>query len=159
MIREVSGDILLSKADVIAHGVAPSEEMTVGLAASMNQTFPGLADAFKEYCKALHPMPGDAWTWNGPGKRVICLFTQQQALTKGGKPGPANLDAVKHTLYNLKKHLRKVKARSCALSKVATGAGGLPWAEVKTLVASELADVEIPIFLYADYQRGIPAAE
>jgi O-acetyl-ADP-ribose deacetylase (regulator of RNase III) len=163
VIREVSGDILLSKADVIAHGVAPADQLETGLGAGMRETFPGLVDPFLEYCKALHPMPGDAWTWSGSGKngpvKVVCLFTQQQALVKGQKPGPATLEAVSHALVNLKKALKKTKARSCAISKVGTGAGGLAWADVKAVFAKQLADVEIPVYVYSDYQRGVPASE
>ncbi len=163
MIREVSGDILLSGADIIAHGVAPADQLSTGLGAGMSATFPGLKEAFLEYCKALHPMPGDAWTWGGSGKKgpvkVVCLFTQQQALTKGGKPGPARIDAVKHALTNLKKAIKKTKARTVAIPRIATGEGGLSWAEVKPVIAEQLADVEIPVFLYSDYQRGVPAAE
>lgn len=163
MIREVSGDILLSKADVIAHGVAPADALATGLGAGMREAFPAMFEPFHEYCKALHPMPGDSWTWSGSGKRgpvkVVCLFTQQQALVKGQKPGPATLEAVRHSLGNLKKALKKVKATSVALAKVGTGAGGLAWADVKPIVTEQLSDLSIPVLLYSDYQRGVPASE
>jgi O-acetyl-ADP-ribose deacetylase (regulator of RNase III) len=159
VIREVSGDILLTKAELIAHGVAPADEHTVGLAAGMRETFPGYFEAFRDYCKALHPMPGDGWTWGGAGKKIVCLFTQQQALTKGAKPGPASIEAVDHAMVNLKKAIKKTKAKSVALTKLATGAGGLSWEQVKPVILRHLEEIETPVILYSDYQRGVPAAE
>ena len=40
MIKEVSGDIMLSKAQVIAHGVAPHDHFDNGLALSLRQDYP-----------------------------------------------------------------------------------------------------------------------
>ena len=42
MIYEVSGDILLSKAQAIAHGVAPNDHFTNGLALSLRERYPAL---------------------------------------------------------------------------------------------------------------------
>lgn len=161
MIREVSGDLLLSKADVIAHCVAPADDCATGLAQTLREEFPNMYTAFREHCKALHPMPGDAWTWSGTGKngplKIVCLFTQQQALGRGDKPGPATLEAVSHALTNLRKALKKVKAKSLALPKIATGAGGLNWADVKPVLEKELAEVTIPVTVYTTYKKGVPA--
>jgi len=161
MIREVTGDIVLTKADVLGHAVAPADEFSSGLAASLNQAFPELLPAFTDYCKRLHPMPGDLWTWSGRGKngpiKVACLFTQQQALKKGEKPGPATLEAVTHALGNLRKFLQKNKAKTCALSKIATGAGGLAWPEVKSLIEKHLGDLPVQVSVYTTVKPGVAA--
>ncbi|HZV00417.1 MAG TPA: macro domain-containing protein [Planctomycetota bacterium] len=157
MIREVAGDIVLSESEWIAHGVAPMDDFQSGLGASMKQAFPEMAAAFIDYCKRLHPMPGDAWQWNGPGKKIVCLFTQQQALKKGDKPGPATVEAVEHALANLKKFVTKGKARSLALSKIATGAGGLPWEKVKPVIEKSLGELAIPVVVYTKHEPGVGA--
>jgi O-acetyl-ADP-ribose deacetylase (regulator of RNase III) len=161
VIREVSGDLLLSKADVIVHCVAPSDEFQTGLAQSMREEFPEMFTAFQAYCKALHPMPGDAWTWSGQGKngpvKIVCLFTQQQALGKGQKPGLATVESVGTALKNLRNALKKVKAKSVALPKLATGAGGLNWTDVKPIVEKQLAEVTIPVDLYTTFTKGAAA--
>ena len=36
MIKEVSGDILLTKAEVTAHGIAPMDDFKSGLASRLN---------------------------------------------------------------------------------------------------------------------------
>ncbi len=159
MIREVTGDILLTRAEVIAHAVAPADEFQTGLGASMRDEFPALVTAFADYCKRLHPMPGDAWTWSGQGKngplKIVCLFTQQQALKKGEKPGPATLEAVDHALTNLRSTLKKTKAKSAALPRIATGAGGLPWNEVKPLIDKHLSDLATQVVIYGTFKPGI----
>ena len=48
MIREVSGDILLSQADVIAHGVAPADHFDTGLALALRERWPALAKDFRQ---------------------------------------------------------------------------------------------------------------
>jgi O-acetyl-ADP-ribose deacetylase (regulator of RNase III) len=42
MIKEVSGDILLSKAQVIAHGVAPNDPFHNGLALQLREQWPAM---------------------------------------------------------------------------------------------------------------------
>jgi O-acetyl-ADP-ribose deacetylase (regulator of RNase III) len=157
MIREVAGDILLSKADVIAHAVAPADDFLTGLGKSMKEAFPEMNTAFLDYCKKLHPMPGDAWTWNGQGKKIVCLFTQQQALKKGEKPGAATIDAVDHALTNLRSVLKKTKAKTCAVSKVASGTGGMDWAKVKPLVDKHLSDLSCQVVVYTTHKPGVAA--
>ena len=47
MIYEVSGDILLSDARAIAHGVAPNDNFTTGLAFSLREHWPALYKDFR----------------------------------------------------------------------------------------------------------------
>ena len=42
MIHYVAGDILLSGAQAIAHGVAPKDPMTQGLARALHEKFPAM---------------------------------------------------------------------------------------------------------------------
>lgn len=161
MIRELSGDLLLSKADVIVHSVAPSDECQTGLSLSMRQEFPDMFKAFQDYSRALHPMPGDVWTWSGQGKngplKIVCLFTQQQALSKSEKPGPATLESASTALKNLRNVLKKVKAKSAALPMVGTGAGGLKWVDVKPLVDKHLSDLPTQVHVYTTVKKGVAA--
>jgi O-acetyl-ADP-ribose deacetylase (regulator of RNase III) len=47
MIKEVAGDILLSKAGAIAHGVAPHDDFKQGLALSLREHWPGMYKDFR----------------------------------------------------------------------------------------------------------------
>lgn len=60
MIKEVSGDILLSKADAIVHGVAPYDHFDSGLALSLREQWPSLFKDFKHYCHQFNPKPGNS---------------------------------------------------------------------------------------------------
>ena len=53
MIKQVSGDILLSKARLIAHGVAPNDDHAQGLAHSLREYAPAMYKDFRHYCKTL----------------------------------------------------------------------------------------------------------
>ena len=59
MIRDVHGDILLSKADVVAHGVAPNDDFSNGLALALRERWPAMYKDFRHYCQTTHPAPGD----------------------------------------------------------------------------------------------------
>ena len=92
MIQEVSGDIILSGAELIAHGVAPADHFNQGLALSLRKRWPAMAKDFRHWCHQTHPKPGAAWIWSGPGEdgrpaRVVCLLTQEESGNHGGIAG------------------------------------------------------------------------
>ena len=47
MIKDVEGDILLSRAEAIAHGVAPSDHFNTGLAHALREHFPVMVKDFR----------------------------------------------------------------------------------------------------------------
>lgn len=160
MIREVSGDILLTKAEAFAHGVAPNDSFATGLAHSLREQWPGMYKDFRHYCQTQHPKSGGAWIWSGPGgKRIVNLMTQEAAYGHGEKPGRATLESVNHTLRELKKLIEHEKLTSVALPRLATGVGGLKWDDVKPLIQKHLGDVGIPILVYSEFHAGVAADE
>ena len=52
MIHEVTGDILLTNAQAIAHGVAPGDHFDHGLALALRERWPDMARDFRRYAKA-----------------------------------------------------------------------------------------------------------
>ena len=78
MIHEVTGDILLTKARAIAHGIAANDPMNQGLALSLNEQYPAMHKDFHHWCRQNHPKPSEAWVWGGAeGARVVNLITQE----------------------------------------------------------------------------------
>ena len=67
MLKEVAGDILQSKADMVAHGVAPNDGFTNGLALSLRQQWPAMYKDFRHYCQTFTPKTGELWAWAGVG--------------------------------------------------------------------------------------------
>ncbi len=160
MIHEVEGDILLSRARAVAHGIAPMDPMRTGLAKSLHEKYPAMHNDFHHWCRQEHPKAGEAWMWGGAGGvRVVNLLTQDGGYGHGGRPGKATLTNVNHALRSLRKLAQAEGFTSLALPRVATGVGGLDWKDVKPLINRNLAELEIPVYVYSTYRAGVEASE
>ncbi len=159
MIHEVSGDILLTKAQAIGHGVAPGDHLDHGLALALREKWPAMAKDFRHYSHQVHPKPGELWEWGGVGGvRIFNLLTQSDQ-GHGGKPGPGTESTVSHCLRRLRHELETGEIKSLALPRLATGVGGLEWEKVKPLIQQHLGDLPIPIYVYTSYHKGQQADE
>lgn len=160
MIYEVTGDLLLSTAELIGHGVAPNDNFGEGVALSLRERWPAMYKDFRHYCQSEHPECGGVWLWGGADHvRIAALFTQEPAYDHGSKPGKATLTHLGHSLKELRHVIEKEKFKSVALPRITTGVGGLEWAEVKPLIAKHLGDLKIPIYVYTTYKKGVKAEE
>ena len=160
MIHEVTGDILLTKAQGIAHGVAPNEHFDSGLALALREAWPAMATDFRHYAHQTHPNPGEFWVWSGAGGiRIFNLLTQEGEHTHGAKPGRATVANVNHCLRRLRHELENGETKSIALPRLATSVGGLDWATVAPLIQLHLGDLQVPVFVYVHYQKGQQAHE
>ena len=159
MISTVSGDILLSGAQAIAHGVAPHDHFNQGLALSLRESFPAMAKDFRHYCHQQNPKPGHAWLWAGPERVIINLMTQEPAPSAQSHPGKATAHNVHGALRELRKIVGKEKLSSIAMPKLATGVGGLEWDDVYPLIENTLGDLDTSVFIYETYVKGKKANE
>jgi len=159
-IHEVTGDILLSKAAVIAHGVAPNDDFHAGLALQLRERFPAMYKDFRHYEKTTTPHPGTLWAWMGAdGRRIVNLFTQEPGAGHGQKSGRATLSHVGHALRELHRFVEAEQVKSLALPRLATGVGGLEWSAVQPLVQQHLGSLNIPVLIYTRYEKGVAARE
>jgi O-acetyl-ADP-ribose deacetylase (regulator of RNase III) len=160
MLHFVQGDILLTRAAAIAHGIAPHDHFDSGLALSLRERWPAMVRDFRHFCHNDNPGPGGAWAWAGAGgTRIINLMTQEPAPRGGGNPGRASVTHVNHALGALRKIIEKEKLPSVALPRIATGVGGLDWSDVRPLLQRHLADISTPVFVYEAYRAGQQAEE
>ncbi len=160
MIREVTGDILLSKANAIVHGVAPNDHFEQGLALGLRKNWPAMVKDFRHYCHTQNPAPGGAWIWSGSsGQRIVSLLTQESGGKEHGRPGPAHTEHVNQALKELRKMIIDEKLTSVALPRLATGVGGLTWEQVAPLIEKHLGDLKIPVLVYRTYKPGEAAEE
>lgn len=158
MIREVEGDILLTKAQVIAHGVATNDHFDQGLAFQLRERWPGMYKDFRHFIKQQSPKEGTVWFWGGSeGMQLYSLFTQIGEAEE--RPNPAKLEHVNHALRALRKAIEDDNIKSIALPRLATGVGRLDWDEVKPLIENHLGDLGCDIILYTTYQKGVEAVE
>jgi O-acetyl-ADP-ribose deacetylase (regulator of RNase III) len=159
MIHEVSGDILLTKAQAIAHGISPNDPFDQGLALALREKWPMMHKDYRHFAHQKHPHPGDVWEWGGFGVRIFNLLTQEGGFEHGSKPGRATLSHVDHCLKALHKKIEDDKITSIALPRLATGVGGLSWEEVRPRIQQHLGDLKIPVLVYANYHAGQQAQE
>ncbi len=160
MLKEVVGDILLTKAEVVAHGVAPNDNFSSGLALSLRERWPAMYKDFRHYGQTYGPKAGELSTWAGVGgARIVNLYTQEPAPSHAAKPGGATIENVNHCLKALSKLIETEKIKSVALPRLATGVGGLEWTDVKPLIEKHLGHLTIPVFLYTTFRPGVQAME
>ena len=160
MLHEVTGDILLSRARALAHGVAPQDNFAQGLALSLREAWPALYEDFRHYCHVHSPTPGGLWTWMGAdGRYIVNLFTQEPPASAGRHPGRSSTQHVGHCLKALAKWVHAEKITSLALPRLATGVGGLDWHAVQPLIQQHLGELGIPVFVYTTYRAGQQATE
>lgn len=160
MIKQVEGDILLSEAKAIAHGIAPNDDFKSGLARSLRESWPALYKDFRHYCHESSPKTGTIWAWAGAGgPQIVNLFTQEAPTHAGGHPGVAHLEFVNHSLKELGEWIQKEKIESLALPRLSTGVGKLEWTKVLPLIEKHLGHLSIPVYIYAIYKKDVKANE
>jgi O-acetyl-ADP-ribose deacetylase (regulator of RNase III) len=160
MIHEVEGDILLTRAAAIAHGVAANDPMKTGLAAALHERYPAMHKDYHHWCRQQHPKLGSAWIWSGAGgARLVNLITQEGGYEHGSKPAGASVSSVNHALRALRKIIADEKLASIALPRLATGVGGLKWDDVRPLIVNQLGGIDAQVYLYTTYVPGKKATE
>lgn len=103
MITYVQGDLLLSDAQAIAHGVAPHDHFNQGLAMALRERFPAMVKDFRHFCHQENPKPGSVWFWGGADGVIINLMTQEPAPDNHAHPGKASAKYVSHALKELRR--------------------------------------------------------
>ena len=160
MIKYVAGDILNSKADAVAHSVAPNDDFKQGLALALRERWPAMYKDFRHFSHTQHPKEGTLWTWKGAGGPfIVSLFAQEHAKDHSSHPGKAKASYLNHALRELRKEVQEQGMKSLALPKLSTGVGGLSWEEVKPLIEEHLGSLSIPVYVYQDYKKDLTAAE
>ena len=160
MLYEVTGDILLTRAQAIVHGVSPNDHFAQGLALSLREQWPAMYKDFRHFTQLKHPSPGELCVWAGAdGRQIISLFTQESGSDHGKHPGAASAQHVGHALKQLARLAATEKLTSLALPRLATGVGGMDWKDVRPLIEQHLAPLGIPVILYTTYAAGRAAEE
>ena len=150
----------MSDAKAVAHGVSPNDDFKQGVALSLREMWPSMYKDFRHFSKTTHPKEGTLWSWKGAGGPVIInLFTQEHSQNPAEHGGEAKLKYVSHTLKALAKEVKADSYESLAITKLATGVGGLDWSDVKPLIEENLSDLGIPVYVYDQYRKDQKAQE
>lgn len=161
MVREISGDILLSECTGIVHSIAPLDHFDNGLALGLREKYPDMVKAFRQYCHVHHPHTGELWVWkSNDGKTVYNLLTQEAAPERsGGHPGKSSIGNVEKSLKRLGRYLEEHPVDTLAIPRLATGVGGLEWDDIRAVVLKHLGNVSARIFIYDKYTKGQKGTE
>jgi O-acetyl-ADP-ribose deacetylase (regulator of RNase III) len=71
----------------------------------------------------------------------------------------ATVEHVNHALRELHKLMETEKFTSLALPRLATGVGGLDWDEVSPPINKHLGGLNVPVYVYVTFQKGVAANE
>ncbi len=160
MIYKVEGDILLSKAQAIAHEVGINDPMDKGLGLELHNKYPAMHKDFHRWSHQHNTKPGEAWMWSGADNvHIVNLITLEGMDSHDHRHGKATLNNVRHALNALVKIIIAEKLISISLPRLATGVGDLDWDDVFPLIENSLGGLEIPVYVYAVYHPGQAAYE
>ncbi len=160
MIYEVEGDILLSKAQVIAHGVSVNDPMGQGLAKILHENFPPMHKAFHHWCHQHHPKAGTVWVWEElKNTKIAHLIIKDGGYAHQPHLIKTSPSHIKHALHAFKKLAIKENFTSLALPRLGTGLGGIAWEEVLPIIYAELDELKIPVYVYVVYKAQKHALE
>jgi len=159
MIYEVEGDIMLTRAMAIAHGVATHDPMNRGMARKLHERFPTMVEAYKEWCQETNPQPGEIWLWGDPDKLLVINLITHEGDTEDDRPGRPQKIAVNRSFRALNKLVVDEHIKSISMPKIGTGVGGLDWHEVRGMMYSQLGELLIPLFIYVLELDGQVASE
>jgi O-acetyl-ADP-ribose deacetylase (regulator of RNase III) len=160
MIHKVEGDILLSKAQAIVHGVGVNDPMDKGLALKLRNQYSSLQKDFNRWCHQHNTLPGEAWLWAGPNNiRIVNLITHENMESNDHHYDKATLSNIRHALTALVKIVAFEKLTSIALPRIGTGFGDLDWDDVWPIIENTLSGLDIPVYVYVVYKPGQPTNE
>lgn len=148
MIKYISGDILQSKAEYIAQGVAvgSQEGLGAGLALKLSSRFPEIQKLFKKYTRNNKFQAGDVFVGE------IKDFSDKHIATQPDMYR-AELPYLNKGLRRLKKVCTSKGIKNVSIPKIGAGLGKLDWNnEVKYLLESILSDCETIFNVYEDYK-------
>ena len=115
MLKEVAGDILLTKAEALAHGVAPNDNFANGLALALRERWPAMYKDFRHYFQTFTPKTASC----GPGRcrrRSDCESVYPGACCQSrSQTGQGHVENVNHCLKALCRRLRLKSFKSVAL--------------------------------------------
>lgn len=149
MIREVSGDILESKAPIIVVPVNCKGVMGKGLALQAKQKWPKMFESYKSFCEGACPSYPDGLEPGGvvciqqePNRYIACL------ATKDDWRNPSKLEWVETGLKQLVVLSMQINLCHIAIPRLGCGLGGLDWCDVKPIVHRVFENTPITVDLY-----------
>lgn len=144
--RFVSGDLFRYPGlAALAHGCNCAGAMGKGIAVEFRARYPDMYAEYKRRCTAGEFTPGDVFAWPAPELTIFNLGTQATWRTK------ATLAAIEKSVRTMV-HLAEHSAiTAIGLPRIGAGLGGLPWPDVRALLATIGADTSVDLVVFEDH--------
>jgi O-acetyl-ADP-ribose deacetylase (regulator of RNase III) len=146
------GDLFLSGAHTIAHGVNCRGKMGAGIAREFKRRFPQMFKEYRRRCYSGELRPGGYFLDKTTEPWVLNLATQN--TTQG-----ATLEYMRSSLENFASYYSREGIRSLAMPKIATGLGALGWNDVRNLMEEVLNPLPLAVYVYEEYIEGVEGQE
>jgi O-acetyl-ADP-ribose deacetylase (regulator of RNase III) len=146
MIRFTEGNLLDSGAEALVNTVNAVGVSGKGIALMFKEAFPDNFRAYAAEAKAGRIVPGGLFITERQDMllpRYIINFA-----TKDHWRSPSRLEWVELGLKALKAEIENRNIQSIAIPPLGAGNGGLNWSEVKPLIVSALASLDIEIIVF-----------
>jgi len=144
MLSEVTGDLLESDEQAIAHGCNCQGFMGGGIAAQVAQRWPDLDAEYRRQCQAGEFKLGSFFAWKTPDGRIVYNLATQEA------PGAdARLTSVAESVSRMLEDAAARGVGNVAMPRIGSGVGGLEWSDVKSLLVELAAKSSTSITIYS----------
>jgi O-acetyl-ADP-ribose deacetylase (regulator of RNase III) len=151
MIKSASGDILRTKSEYLAQGVATGsqEGMGTGLALKISSRWPDVQRHFRQFTRGNKFLGGDLFVVAPARHRPGIIYIASQPDMYH-----ATLPFLNRGLRNLARYCVKHKIGSVSLPRIGSGLGKLDWeTETKPLIMKHLSDLDTTFYLYEDFKN------
>jgi O-acetyl-ADP-ribose deacetylase (regulator of RNase III) len=146
------GDLFLSGAHTIAHGVNCEGKMGAGIAREFKRRYPQMFKEYRRRCLSGELRPGEYFLDKTTQPWVLNLATQD--TTRG-----ATLEYVRSSLENLARRYSLEGIESLAMPKIAAGLGALDWNDIRDLIDEVLNPLRLAVYVYEEYIQGMQGRE
>jgi O-acetyl-ADP-ribose deacetylase (regulator of RNase III) len=151
-IHYLRGDLFLSRAQTLAHGVNCRGRMGAGIAVEFRRRAPEMFQEYRRRCHHQLLRPGDLFLWTSTTPWILNMATQ--AASGGAVEG-----YLEQCLRRLAAEYDDLGITSLAMPRIAAGLGGLPWETVRYWLQQLLGDLPIAIYVYDEFVEGLQVHE
>lgn len=147
----VSGDILLSRAQVIAFGAnARGDSETTSLYTELLNRYPPALAAFRKDARAGRILPGDWWLWQDAAPWLALLVVRQAS------GGATRTRYAEDIARKIARDWQREGLRSLAVAQIGEA---LEWPSLREVCAYWWNSIALPVVIYETHVPGLRAAE
>jgi hypothetical protein len=150
-VKFVTGDILLSRAQVVAIGSnAQGRNETSLLSSELAYRYPAAFSAFRKHAQTARLGAGDYWIWREAMPWIAFMVVRQTSV------GATRARYVDEVVQKLARDWQREGIRTLALSRLGEP---LEWPALKAVLAYWLDISELPVVVYEEHVSGVAVPE